>query len=338
MELKISTESSHCSVWRRASPRTEYYLAAAALMKLKCLCSCARLLGLFFALTAAGCARADQNLWDEVSGEKALGQVQAIVNLGPRPPGSEALEKSRVYIEKQLRDCGWNVTRQTFTDQTPRGATTFVNLIARFVGKPEKSTAAPTFLLCSHYDTKIFDDARFVGANDGGSSTGLLVELGRVLANRPALAAKIQLVFFDGEEAVETFSDRDGLYGSRYFATDLTKTKTAQQFRGGILLDMVGDTSLVITLPPDSPTDMTRNVFAAADALKCREHFTYFDNGSITDDHTPLNAAGIPTIDLIDFDFPAWHTADDTIDKVSAESLRIVGRVVVYYLSEFQPK
>lgn len=281
---------------------------------------------------------ADQKLWDEVSGDKALAHVQTLVDLGPRIPGSEALEKSRTYIEKQLREHGWDIARQSFTDETPRGKVAFVNLIARFRGKESKSAVRPTFLLCSHYDTKIFDDIQFVGANDGGSSTGLLLELARVLALRPALAEKIELVFFDGEEAVEEFTDRDGLYGSRHFANDLTNTKTARQFRGGILLDMVGDNSLGITLSLDSPKDMARDVFAAADALQYRDHFTYFTHGGITDDHSPLNAAGIPTIDLIDFDFPAWHTAGDTMDKISAESLRTVGRVTIYYLSQFQPR
>jgi hypothetical protein len=96
---------------------------------------------------------------------------------------------------------------------------------------------------------------------------------------------------------------------------------------------MVGDRSLTITLPPDSPSEMTLGIFAAADALKVRQHFTYSPNG-ITDDHTPLNAAGIPTINLIDFDFPAWHTPEDTMDKISAESLAIVGSVALRYLLE----
>jgi len=292
----------------------------------------------FILVATTGCARADDKLWDKISGEKALAHVQKLVDFGPRPPGSDALEKSRKYIEQQLHDFGWDVTRQLFSDDTPRGKMTFVNLIARFHGKQSKPASNQNFLLCSHYDTKIFDEIRFVGANDGGSSTGLLIELARVLADRPALAAKIELVFFDGEEAVETFSDSDGLYGSRHFAADLTKAKAAAQFLGGILLDMVGDRSLDITLPIDSPSGITQNIFAAAEALKCRDHFTYFDQGTITDDHTPLNQAGIPTIDLIDFDYPPWHTADDTVDKLSAGSLQTVGRVVIYYLSEFQPK
>ena len=285
--------------------------------------------GLFF--MCPGPVRADPpKLWEQVSGEKALAHVQQLVDLGPRPPGSEAIEKSRIYIEKQLQSWGWKVTRQSFTDDTPRGKMNFVNLVATY-----REAATSQFLLCSHYDSKFFDTVRFVGANDGGSSTGLLVELGRVLAQDPALAARTQLVFFDGEEAYVNFTETDGLYGSRYFARQLSKEKV--KFRGGILFDMVGDRSLNITLPPDSPPQMAREIFAAADTLKLRDHFTYFDR-QILDDHTPLNAAGVPTIDLIDFDFPPWHTDADTMDKISAESLRTVGRVALYYLSQSAPK
>lgn len=272
-------------------------------------------------------------IWEEFSGEKALAQVQRFVDLGPRPPGSGAIEKSRDYIENQLRLSGWQVTRQAFTDDTPRGKVQFLNLIARF---PGQRSAAPSFLLCSHYDTKTFDTIRFVGANDGGSSTGLLLELGRVLGRHPNLAAKIELVFFDGEEAYEHFSEHDGLYGSRYFARQLGGSG-AKQFRGGILFDMVGNRSLKITLPADSPAEMARDVFASAEALKLRSHFTYLDREMI-DDHTPLNEIGIPTIDVIDFSFPWWHTAEDTMDKLSAQSLQIVGAVSAYYLSEFALK
>ena len=272
-------------------------------------------------------------IWEEFSGEKALAHVQRLVDLGPRPPGSGAIEKSRDYIENQLRVSGWQVTRQAFTDDTPRGKVQFLNLVARF---PGQRSAGPSFLLCSHYDTKTFDTIRFVGANDGGSSTGLLLELGRVLGRHPNLAAKIELVFFDGEEAYEHFSERDGLYGSRYFARQLG-VNGAKQFRGGILFDMVGNRSLKITLPADSPAEMARDVFASAEALKLRSHFTYLDREMI-DDHTPLNEIGIPTIDVIDFSFPWWHTAEDTMDKLSAQSLQIVGSVAAYYLSEFALK
>jgi glutaminyl-peptide cyclotransferase len=277
----------------------------------------------------------DTKIWEQFSGEKALAHVQYLVNLGPRTPGSGSIEKSRNYIENQLKASGWQTIQQAFSDETPRGKMRFVNLIARFTGS--KAATAPAFLLCSHYDTKTFDTIRFVGANDAGSSTGLLLELARVLGQHPNLAAKIELVFFDGEEAYEDFSDTDGLYGSRYFAKQLSESKTAKQFTGGILFDMVGDRSLDITLPPDSPSQIARDVFASADALKLRNYFTYFDR-SILDDHTPLNRIGIPTIDIIDFDYPPWHTAEDTMDKLSAQSLQIVGSVAAYYLSEFALK
>ncbi len=268
-------------------------------------------------------------VWEDFSGENAFRHVQALVDRGPRPPGSEAIEQARGYITAQLESFGWTVQRQAFTDKTPRGEVAFVNLVATFLG----GQSPPSFLLCSHYDTKTFDSARFVGANDGGSSNGILIEMARVLAKRAALAAKVQLVFFDGEEAYVSFTETDGLYGSRYFAKQLAAEKRTSQFRGGILFDMVGDKSLTITLPPDSPRESTLGIFAAAEALDLRKHFTYSSSG-ITDDHTPLNAAGIPTINLIDFDYVFWHTPEDTMDKISAESLQIVGSVAARYLAE----
>ena len=277
---------------------------------------------------------AEAKIWEEFSGEKAFAHVQRLVDFGPRPAGSDALEKSRAYIEEQLRPQGWKVRRQAFTEDTPRGKTHFVNLIAQFA-KQEKATS-PAFLLCSHYDTKVFDTIRFIGANDGGSSTGLLLELARVIGQHPTLASKIELVFFDGEEAFEQFSGTDCLYGSRYFARQLRDSRP-KQFRGGLLFDMVGDRSLGITLPDDSPADVARDIFAAAEALKLRSYFTYLGRDLI-DDHAPLNGIGIPTLDVIDFDYPWWHTADDTIDKISAPSLQIVGSVTLYYLSEIALK
>lgn len=283
------------------------------------------------ALTACGAdkkaevATSEKGLWEEFSGERALRQVQALVDFGPRPPGSDALEKARVYMTKELETLGWKVERQTFSDRTPEGQISFTNLIATFPGK-----TPPSFLLASHYDTKLFTTERFVGANDGGSSNGILLEMARLLPRQPELAAKVQLVFFDGEEAYVAFTDTDGLYGSRYFARQLKSEGKAKQFRGGILFDMVGDKNLNVIMPIDSPRELAAGIFAAADELKLRSYFTY--GGGVMDDHTPINAIGIPMIDLIDFDFPSWHTPEDTMDKISAESLRIVGSVALRYL------
>ena len=292
------------------------------------------LLALTWMLFGQQSRAAEMKMYEEFSGEKALVHVQRLVDLGPHPAGSDAIEKARNYIEDELRHSGWQVTRQAFTDDTPRGKIHFVNLIARF--SSDANTASPSFLFCSHYDTKLFDTIRFVGANDGGSSTGLLLELARVLGQHANVARNVELVFFDGEEAFENFSETDGLYGSRFFAKQL-QSEGAKQIRGGILFDMVGDRSLGITLPADSPAVMARDVFAAAEALKHRKYFSYLDRDMI-DDHTPLNAIGIPTIDIIDFDYPWWHTADDTMDKISPESLQIVGSVALYYLAEFALK
>jgi len=286
-------------------------------------------------ILAASCAKAERpEIWTQFSGDKALAHVQRLVDLGPRTPESEAIAKSRAYIKQELKSSGWSVTEQAFTDNTPRGQVRFVNLIARF-GTATKAT--DLFLLCSHYDTKTFDAFRFVGANDGGSSNGLLLELARVLAKQPRLAERIELVFFDGEEAFENFSNTDGIYGSRHFAGELAQNGMAKLFRGGILFDMIGDRSLRVTIPPNSPPNSARDIFASAEALNVRNYFTYFDQ-DITDDHTPLNAVGIPVIDLIDFRFSYWHTADDTIDKLSPQSLQVVGSVALYYLSQFALK
>ena len=293
-------------------------------------------------LAVPGCggrpAPTPETLCKEFSGQRAFEHVSKLVAFGPRPSGSPELEQSRRYIEEQLRAAGWNVERQTFTDPTPHGNIEFVNLIARPAdARPEDARA----VVCTHYDTKYFAALRFVGANDGGSGTGALIELARVLAKDKDLARRVELVFFDGEEAIINFNTQtlpyDGLYGSRHYAHALSGGRRAGQFKLGYLWDMMGDRDLDITLPTDSPAKLTQSIFAAADALGTRGHFGFFRSGSVLDDHQPLNSVGIPTIDLIDFDFAAWHTPADTLDKVSADSLQTVGQVTLYSLGKFAP-
>lgn len=274
-------------------------------------------------------------LWKEFFGEKALAEVRKQVEIGPRPAGSPEAELARKHISESVAKWGWRVERQEFTEETPRGPIQFVNLIARHA--PAGAAAPPTntqqAIVCSHYDTKRFSTIQFVGASDGASSTGALLELARVLSLDPPLAARVELVFFDGEEALQQFTETDGLYGSRFYARTLRETGRARQFRFGILWDMIGDASLSITLPPDSPPDLAQGILSAAEILGVRKHFAYFSR-SIVDDHIPLIQSGIPTIDLIDFDYAYWHTADDTFDKLSADSLQKVGAVTVYYLKK----
>lgn len=254
--------------------------------------------------------------------------------VGPRPAGSPELEKARVLIEESLHRSGWDVERQTFTDATPRGPIEFSNIIARFSASGTHPAPRDTqrAIVCSHYDTKRFSTISFSGANDGASSTGALLEMARVLALDLALASKIELVFFDGEEAFVQFTDTDGLYGSRHYASQLRASDRHKQFKFGILWDMIGDQDLKITLPSDSPADLARDVLAAADALQLRQHFGFLDR-PIQDDHVPLNRiARIPTIDLIDFDYLYWHTADDTLERIAPESLQKIGAVTLYHL------
>lgn len=271
------------------------------------------------------------DIWTHFSGEKAMAHVQALVDLGPRPSGSAKIEESRAYITKQLESLGWRVERQRFTEQTPRGPIEFVNLVARF-----GEAKGQQVIIASHYDTKVYDTITFVGANDAGSSTGALVELARVLSLDPLLARRVELVFFDGEEAIQQFSETDGLYGSRHYAADLKATGRAGQFQAGILWDMIGETDLTITLSPDSPPKLTAAILASAETLGLRDHFSYHSR-VIWDDHVPINRIGIPMVDLIDFEFPAWHTADDTLDKLSPESMRKIGAITLHYLRHSLP-
>ena len=271
-------------------------------------------------------------IWKHFNGERAFADVRKQVEIGPRPAGSPEIETARALIVASLEAAGWAVERQEFTDTTPRGDMKFVNLLARFAAPGAK--VAPTTqrsIVCSHYDTKQFSTIKFVGASDGASSTGALMELARVLALDPALATKIELVFFDGEEALTAFTETDGLYGSRHYAKDLRETGRAKQFQFGILWDMIGDHDLTITLSQDTPAELTKSILAAAETLGVRDRFSYHDR-PIYDDHVPLNMAHIPTIDLIDFDYLPWHTADDTLDKLSPASLQTIGAVTLLHL------
>ena len=298
-------------------------------------------------------------LQKQVSGQNAFQHVSALVDFGPRPPESEALEKSRVYIEEQLSELGWIVRRQTFEKKTPLDIKEFTNLRARF-GERAWDTKVEG-LLCSHYDTKLYTDFEFVGANDAGSSTGLLIELARVLALKPAIAQRIELVFFDGEEAFGTnITARDGLYGSRYYASEMVLIDESKRPQWGLLLDMVGDADLNIRAgvrvpnPPiqkmkdgepiatidyaavaEERNRISRLLIDSANDLDLRK-YVGISPDYITDDHVPLNiSAGIPTIDLIDFDYDYWHTPGDTLDKITAESLEITGRVTLQLVEKY---
>lgn len=282
------------------------------------------------------------DLWKEFSGDKAFDHVRAQVALGPRPSGSATIEKARAHITDTLKTAGWQVERQEF-ENTPvpgKGALKFVNLVARFSATGVQPVPADTqrVIVSSHYDTKRMAGINFVGANDGASSTGALLELARVLATAPQFAEHFELVFFDGEEAVEKFSDPldgpDGLVGSRHYARALRESGRARQFQFAIVWDMIGDKNLTITLPNDTPKHLATALFAAGEKLGTRKHLGVYSE-PILDDHVPLQIiARIPSMDIIDFDYPPWHTGGDTLDKLSPDSLRIIGQLTIFMLTQ----
>ena len=282
----------------------------------------------------------EPTLWKDFSGDKALEHVAALVSIGPRPSGTTSLETARKQITDALKAAGWSVERQEF-EATPiagKGSLKFVNLIGRFPatagGESPKDTQR--VIVSSHYDTKRMLGVSFVGANDGGSSTGALMELARVAAKRPEFAKQLELVFFDGEEAIESFDDpvtgTDGLVGSRHYAIALRDSGRAKQFRTAILWDMIGDKDLKLTLPSDTPPALAGGIITASEQLKLRKDVGYFGQ-PILDDHVPLaKIARISAMDMIDFDYTPWHTSGDTLDKLSADSLRVVGQLTLWYL------
>ncbi|MFQ5818056.1 MAG: M28 family peptidase [Terriglobia bacterium] len=270
------------------------------------------------------------------SGTRALAHVRALVALGPRPPGSEGIRKARAYLRQQLRQAGVAVEELKFIAQTPRGPVSMSNLVARIPGKH-----TDIVILAGHYDT--LDTRRvpnFVGANDGGSSAAVLLELARVLAARRNHLS-IWIVFFDGEEALRQWSARDGLYGSRTLAERWRGERVLPRIRAFILLDMIGDRDLRLRRELNSTPWLVKLVWNAARDLG---HAAHFSNQTLVleDDHLPFLRAGVPAVDLIDYDYGPgnryWHTADDTLDKLSARSFQVIGEVVLETLRRLEQR
>ncbi len=265
-----------------------------------------------------------------LDGNRAFEEMEAFLTTGPRVSGQPAARRAAEHIAQRLRAHGLTAAIDTFSDTTPAGPLDFHNVVGTRPG------AAPGLILFGgHFDTKagIADD--FIGANDSGSSTGLLLELARVYGAADWKGPALLFAFFDGEEARFTYSDIDGLHGSRRLARKLKEDGRAGRVLAMINVDMIGDRDLTITLPADTPPRMARLAFAAADNLGLRSRISYFPS-SILDDHVPFQRIGIPAIDLIDFQYGSrpglndyWHTPADTIDKLSPASLAASGRIAI---------
>jgi glutaminyl-peptide cyclotransferase len=255
----------------------------------------------------------------ELDGAAALRHVERLVAIGPRPAGSPGAARAREYIVGQLREAGLRVRVDAFEADTPEGRLPMANVIGVLPGR-----RPDVVLLGGHYDTKAFR-FRFVGANDGGSSAGLLLELARRLA-RGRHEFTYWVVFFDGEEARRAWTATDSLYGSRRMAAELARA--GELPRVVIVVDMIGDRDLAIRREALSSPWLTDLIWQTAHRLGRGPQFLP-QTIAVEDDHLPFLRQGVPAALLIDFDYPPWHTPDDTLDKLSARSLTIVGEVLL---------
>ena len=263
---------------------------------------------------------------------RAYEHLRQIVAIGPRPAGSPGIARTREYITAQFTTLGIPVTQQAFVAKTPIGEIPMVNLVATIPGERKDRIA-----ITGHYDTKLFREFRFVGANDGGSSTAFLIELARVLKAR-ANVLTIELIFFDGEEAtLRDWGTTDHTYGSQHYVDSARKAGTLSTLKALILVDMIADRSPRFMRESNSTPWLTDILWSTAQKLG---HGSIFSNTDtpIEDDHIPFLKAGVPAADIIDLDYPAWHTASDTLDQTSARTMQVVGDVVVASLAPIEAR
>jgi len=269
---------------------------------------------------------------------RAWEHLRQFVAIGPRPSGSAAIEQTRKYIKDRLAADGLVAVEQTWDEQTPLDRVKMTNLIVTIPG-----ARRDRIVVTGHYDTKRIHEFRFVGASDGASSAAFLLELARVLKGRKS-AFTYELVFLDGEEAVCKDWDEcarpgapDNTYGSRHYVAAARHDGSLATMKAMILIDMIGDRDLDIRKDGNSTPWLTDIIWAAA---KGKELDSYFldEATRIEDDHLPFLAAGVPSVDIIDLDYEAWHTSKDNLDAVSARSLQVVGDVVIASLPAIEAR
>lgn len=255
-------------------------------------------------------------------GQRALDYTRQFVAIGPRWVGGGGHRKAEAFLRKQfLKD---HLEEDSFVASTPAGEMPMHNFIVRFPGKKDG-----VIVLATHYETNYpLRNVNFVGANDGGATTGLLIELANHLRGRTLDGYSVWLVFFDGEEAFESWSRTDSTYGSRHLAAKWQNDGTLKRIKGFLLADMIGDKDLDIDRDTNSTPWLLDTVKQAATHLGYQSHFFARDN-TIDDDHIPFVLRGVPCADVIDIDYGPdnsyHHTVQDSMDKLSARSLTIVG-------------
>jgi Zn-dependent M28 family amino/carboxypeptidase len=264
----------------------------------------------------------------------ALAGTRRAVAFGERPSGSDAISHLRDWIVSQLKPLGGQLSLDSFTAQTPIGPVPMANILLKFPG-----TSGKAVVITGHYDTKRIPMVHFVGANDAASSTGFLIEFARAVSTMKH-PDDIYIVFFDGEEAVRTdWTETDSRYGSRHLVAKWGADGTLSHIKALINIDMIGDKDLDIADDENSSQSLRTMVWQIAANLGYGKFFRH-DAGGIDDDHKPFLDAGVNAIDIIDLDYGPngsyWHTANDTMDKLSAHSFQVVGDVVLELVKELE--
>ena len=250
--------------------------------------------------------------------------ARRIVAEGPHPSGSPAQKRVGVYLMAELKSYGLPVQTQSFIADTPMGPLEMVNIWGVLEGSRDE-----VIILASHYDSKYYAEFRFVGANDGAASSGLVLELARLLARGNPVDHTLWFVFFDGEEAIAEWTDSDSLYGSRHFVAELKKNGQLGKVKAMILLDLVGGKQLRLLQDTNSTPGLNRLIWAFAEAMGHDDIFIRDGWTAAVDDHIPFRKEGVPAVDLIDLSYAHWHRPSDTLDKLSPENLEVVGNVVL---------
>ncbi len=260
-----------------------------------------------------------------VDGTRAMQHVREIIALGPRFLGSPGHAKVETYLRAHLK--GDDVVEDTFTVDSPEGKFPGRNFIARFPGKKDG-----IIVIASHYDTNYpLRKTSFIGANDGGSTSALLLEFAQHLRGQKREGYSVWLVWTDAEEAVQHWTDTDSVYGSRHLAETWEKDGTLNRVKAFLLADMIGDADLDILRDANSTPWLEDLLLEAATRLGYQSHF-FAQTGGISDDHLPFAKRGVPVADVVDLDYGYnnvfHHTTQDTLDKLSPRSIEIAGDVI----------
>ena len=284
-------------------------------------------------LFTSSCNEAPNRTNFKFNGDRAFKEVSELIKFSPRDAGTKNGHLAAYHIATKLKKIGLKVIIDEFIDNTPVGSKKMINILGYLPGKSDK-----WIILGSHFDT-MPGIPNFKGANDSGSSTGVLIEMARLL-NNYELNHGLIFAFFDGEEGIANYVPGDGLHGSRRFAKQIYKSGNKNKYIAMILLDMIGDKDLTYTIPSNSDKYLKEILIESSKKLNIRNLIELLDHIVIIDDHVPFSNIGIPSIDIIDFKYGStkdnndyWHTEKDSLINISSNSLRITAELTLEMLN-----